>query len=46
MRALAEPGNRAEALGVYERCRQLLDEELGVPPSAQTRAVHEKILRS
>src|SRR5215212_5461293 len=31
MRAHAVVGNRAEALRVYERCRRLLSEELGVP---------------
>jgi SARP family transcriptional regulator, regulator of embCAB operon len=46
MCALAEAGNRAEALQVYERCRRLLDEELGVPPSAQTRAVYESVLQA
>jgi SARP family transcriptional regulator, regulator of embCAB operon len=46
MRAHAAVGNRAEALRVYERCRTLLSEELGVPPSAQTEAVYLEILRS
>ena len=45
MCALADAGNRAEAIKVYERCRQVLDEELGVPPSAQTRAVYDKVLQ-
>jgi DNA-binding SARP family transcriptional activator len=44
MCALADSGNRAEAINVYERCRRVLDEELGVPPSAQTRAVYESVL--
>jgi hypothetical protein len=39
-------GNRAEALRVYERCRCLLSEELGVTPSSQTEAVYLDILRS
>ena len=39
-------GNRAQALSVYERCRGLLTEELGVSPSPQTEAVYLKILRS
>jgi SARP family transcriptional regulator, regulator of embCAB operon len=46
MRAHAAVGNRAEALRVYERCRSLLSEELGVPPSSQTEAVYLDILRS
>jgi SARP family transcriptional regulator, regulator of embCAB operon len=46
MRAHAAVGNRAEALRVYERCRSLLSEELGVPPSPQTEAVYLDILRS
>ncbi|KAA1420985.1 DNA-binding protein [Nocardioides humilatus] len=45
MCALAEAGNRAEAIKVYERCRRVLDEELGVPPSAQTRAVYNQVLQ-
>jgi DNA-binding SARP family transcriptional activator len=46
MRAHAAVGNRAEALRVNERCRSLLSEELGVPPSSQTEAVYLDILRS
>lgn len=45
MCALAENGNRGEAIKVYERCRRVLDEELGVPPSAQTRAVYESLIK-
>lgn len=45
MRAHAAAGNRAEALRVYERCRYLLAEELGVSPSSQTEAVYRDILR-
>jgi DNA-binding SARP family transcriptional activator len=46
MRAHAAMGNRAEALRVYERCRSLLSEGLGVGPSPQTEEVYLKILRS
>lgn len=46
MRAHAAVGNRAEALRVYEHCRSLLSEELGVMPSPQTEAVYLDILRS
>lgn len=44
MRALADSGNRAEALRVYERCRRVVGEELGVPPSAATEALYNEIL--
>lgn len=46
MQALASAGARVEALRVWERCRQALDEEIGVRPSAQTEAVYLEILRS
>jgi DNA-binding SARP family transcriptional activator len=46
MRAHAAAGNPAEALLVYERCRGLLSEELGVSPSAETRAVHLEVLKA
>lgn len=44
MSALAAAGNRAEALRYYERCRAVLAEELGVPPSAATNAVYAAIV--
>lgn len=44
MKAHAAGGNSAEALWVYERCRTLLAEELGVGPSEQTRVVHAEVL--
>lgn len=46
MRGHAAAGNAAEALRVYERCRQLIAEELGVPPSPETRALHSEVLAS
>ena len=46
MRAHAAAGNGAEALRVYERCRALIAEELGVSPSPETRAVHAEVLQS
>lgn len=46
MRAHAAAGNSAEALRVYQQCRQLISEELGANPSSQTRAVHNEILQS
>ena len=44
MRAHAAAGNRAEALWVYECCRKLISDELGVTPSAETSAAHVDIL--
>lgn len=46
MRGHAAAGNGAEALRVYERCRALISEELGVDPSPQTKAVHAEVLGS
>ena len=46
MRAHAAAGNRAEALRVYARCRQLFRDELGADPSQQTTAVFLEILRA
>lgn len=45
MRAQTTAGDPAGALQSYERCRRALDDELGVTPSAQTRALHAAILR-
>ena len=39
-------GDRAEALRVFGRCRELLREELGTSPSPQTEAVFMEILRA
>jgi DNA-binding SARP family transcriptional activator len=36
-------GDRAEALRVYERCRQLLAEELGAAPAPETEAVRAAV---
>ena len=46
MRLHAEAGNRAEALRVFGRCRELLRDELGASPSPQTEAVFLEILRT
>lgn len=46
MRSHTAAGNAAEALKVYEHCRSLISEELGVPPSPETRAVHAAVLQS
>lgn len=44
MRALAAQGNDAEALGVYERLRIRLREDLGVAPSTPTQELYRVLL--
>ncbi len=46
MKAHASAGDRAEALRVFAKCRELLRDELGVSPSPQTEAVYLAILRA
>ena len=46
MEAHVAAGNRAEALRVYERCRRLLDEELGAYPSPETESVYQVALEA
>lgn len=46
MRAHAAAGNRAEALRTYHRCREVLADELGVPPSPETDAVFTAVLQA
>jgi DNA-binding SARP family transcriptional activator len=46
MKMHAATGDRAEALRVFARCRELLRDELGVSPSPQTEAVYLEILRA
>jgi DNA-binding SARP family transcriptional activator len=46
MRLHAQMGNRAEALRVFGRCRELLREELGASPSPETEALFLQILRN
>ena len=43
MRLLALDGDRAGALRVYHACATALGEELGVPPTPQTRTVYERL---
>jgi WD40 repeat protein/DNA-binding SARP family transcriptional activator len=43
MRLLALQGRRSEALAQYETCRQVLMDELGVEPGAETVALYEQI---
>jgi len=44
MDALAARGNTAEALAAYERLRELLRDELGVPPCAEAQERHRALL--
>lgn len=44
MEALAERGNAAEALRVYESLRLLLRDELGVAPGAEAQELHRRLL--
>ena len=44
MRTLAQEGDFAEALRVYERLRRRLRDELGTSPSAEAQALHAEML--
>ena len=44
MESLAARGNAAEALLVYEELRRRLRDDLGAAPSAQTQALHKRLL--
>jgi YVTN family beta-propeller protein len=46
MEAHVAAGNPAEALGVYERCRRLLAEELGTYPSPEIEALYRRLLEA
>ena len=43
MRLLALSGQRGAALAQYETCREMLDEELGVEPTTETRLLYNRI---
>ncbi|WKZ41249.1 MAG: BTAD domain-containing putative transcriptional regulator [Anaerolineales bacterium] len=45
MTVLAQSGQRTAALSQFDACKKHLDEELGVEPSAETKALYEKIKR-
>lgn len=45
MIALYRSGRQADALEVYTRSRTVLDETLGLEPSASLRSLHERVLR-
>ena len=44
MTALYQSGRQADALEVFSRTRAVLDDELGLEPSAALRALHQKVL--
>lgn len=44
MRLYAQAGNHDRALHQYQSCRDILQRELGVEPSAETEALHREIL--
>ncbi|MEW6684213.1 MAG: BTAD domain-containing putative transcriptional regulator [Nitrospirota bacterium] len=44
MTAYHRLGRRAEAMGVYQRCRNTLSALLGVEPSSQTEGIYRKII--
>jgi DNA-binding SARP family transcriptional activator len=46
MEALGARGETAEALRVYERLRLQLRDELGIAPSAESQAVHRRLLKA
>jgi predicted ATPase/DNA-binding SARP family transcriptional activator len=43
MRLLAVSGQRSAALAQYERCRRVLQDELGIAPEAETIALYQRI---
>jgi len=45
MVALYRSGRQADALEVYTRTRTVLDDSLGLEPSASLRSLHERVLR-
>ena len=45
MVALYRGGRQADALDVYTRTRDMLDEALGLEPSVSLRSLHERVLR-
>lgn len=46
IQALGRAGRRNEALAAYQQMRRILDVELGLDPSEETRQLHEELLRA
>ena len=46
MIALYRSGRRGEALAAYQTARKLLDDELGLDPSADLRRIHQELLNT
>ncbi|SHN31478.1 BTAD domain-containing putative transcriptional regulator [Rhizobacter sp. OV335] len=46
MAVYALSGRRADAIGVYQRCRLALLSRLGVSPAADTQALHQELIAS
>ena len=46
MRCYLQLGRPAEGLAIYARCEQILDAELGVAPSAETRALRQELVNA
>ncbi|MDB5882427.1 MAG: transcriptional activator domain [Ramlibacter sp.] len=46
MACRAQAGDRAGALEIYRRCRQMLSSVLGISPSAETEALRNSLLRA
>ncbi len=44
MRCYQQSGRRTEALLIYDRCKKLLFESLGIEPSSETEAVYRSVL--
>lgn len=45
MAAYAALGDRAKAVATFERCRVVLDQDLGVEPSPETQSLYERLLQ-
>lgn len=45
MLAFNAMGDRGKVVATFARCQQALDQELGVPPSPETRALYEQLIR-
>lgn len=46
LRVQADAGNAAAAVQTYAACRQLLRDELGVPPSSETQELYAELVRT